>query len=517
MTIRVTTAEEAARIDARAVALGTPTWTLMNAAGARAADLILARLPQAATRGVAVFAGAGNNGGDAWVVAAQLAARGIAVKVVEVEQPGTDDARRARDQLPATLRVTSELEHALLESNTGVVVDGLLGTGAHGAPRANTATAIAAIGTLRQRGATVVSLDIPSGVDATTGATAGTFVQADLTVTFGTLKRGLLRNRDAAGAIVLVDIGVGAAADADGAPEFIGQARALGVVPGIPASANKNSRRRLLVVGGAAGMAGAAILAARGALRSGIGMVKLCVEPASVPPAQAAVPAALTAPWPLDDSVLADYLGWAECVLIGPGLGLSRASRELAMHVLTAWKGPVVVDADALTHFQGNADRLGELLAGRPAVVTPHAGEAERLAGIATADVDTGRFDVAARIATRVHAAVLLKGVPTVISDSNRTVVVAAGTPVLGTGGSGDVLGGIVATLLSQTSDAMGSAAAGAWVHGRAAEIAGAGRVRGITLDDVVAALPSAWLHPSGSDGVPWVLAELPAVGEGRR
>jgi NAD(P)H-hydrate epimerase len=243
-------------------------------------------------------------------------------------------------------------------------------------------------------------------------------------------------------------------------------------------------------------------------------MVKLCVAPESVSPVQAAEPAALTAMWPGDDQSLTELLGWAHVVLLGPGLGLGLPSRALAQRVLANWRGPVVVDADALTAFEGNPDGLGELLKGRDAVITPHAVEAQRLAGADAADIDAGRFDAAARLATRVRATVLLKGVPTVVSDARRTLVVAAGTPVLGTGGSGDILGGIVATLLAQTGDPISAAAAGAWVHGRAAELAGAGRVRGVTLDDAVAALRDAWA-PLPNPVAP-VITELPAVGESR-
>ena len=182
------------------------------------------------------------------------------------------------------------------------------------------------------------------------------------------------------------------------------------------------------------------------------------------------------------------------------------------MRVLTAWRGPVVVDADALTAFEATAERLGELLKGRPAVITPHAVEAQRLAGVSAADIDAGRFEAAALLAQRVRATVLLKGVPTVVSDGARTVVVAAGTPALATAGSGDVLGGIVATLLAQTNDAVASAASGAWVHGRAAELAGPGGVRGVTLDDVIASLRLSWRMPELTHAP--VLATLPAVGE---
>jgi len=514
--VRVTTAAQAAAMDATAIAAGTPAWNLMSAAGRAASAVIRDRFRGHLDDGCVVFAGPGNNGGDAWVVAADLAAGNASVTVVEVEPPKTDDAIKAKALVPPGIRVIPfGALSELARDAQPVIVDGVLGTGATGAPRGTIADAIQAINALRAAGARVIALDIPSGMDATSGAAAGPAVRADLTVTFGTVKRGLLRNRDASGAICVVDIGLGQAATSGDALELVDAARALLAVPSIPADANKGTRRRLLVVGGATGMAGASILAARAALRSGIGMVKLCVEAASMPPVQAAEPSALTCAWPVDDAALADYLGWAHCVLLGPGLGLSRTSRELAARVLAAWRGPVVVDADALTAFEGTAERLGELLKGRPAIITPHAVEAQRLVGAAAADIDAGRFEAAALLAQRVRATVLLKGVPTVVSDGTRSVVVAAGTPVLATGGSGDLLGGMVATLLAQTGDPMTSAASGAWVHGRAAEITGAGAVRGVGLDDVVAALRLAWRADSGTWPLtPPVIAELPAAGE---
>ncbi len=510
--VLVTTAAEAAAVDSRAIAAGTASWALMRAAGRAAAGVIRDRLAAYLDGGVVVLAGGGNNGGDGYVVAAELAAAGNAVSVVATAEPGTEDARTARTALPASVSVHGWNDVTPGHAQGALIVDALLGTGSSGAPRGAVADAIAMARRARAAGVPVVSLDIPSGVDATSGAAPGAFVQADLTVTFGTVKRGLLRNRGAAGAIVVVDIGLGAASDDATAPNLVDAARALDAVPPIGAGANKGTRRKLLVFGGGAGMAGAAILAARGALRSGVGMVKLCVESPSIVPVQAAEPAALTAPWPVDDSALRAYLEWAHAVLVGPGLGLGRASRELAERVLGAWRGPVVVDADALTMFEGRAERLAELLAGRPAIITPHAVEAQRLAGVTAADLDAGRFEAAARLADRVRATVLLKGVPTVVSDGRRTLVVAAGTPVLATGGSGDILGGIVTTLLAQTGDPLASAASGAWVHGRAAEIAGAGDVRGVTLDDVLAALRDAWRR-APAPPLP-VLAELPRAGD---
>jgi NAD(P)H-hydrate epimerase len=173
---------------------------------------------------------------------------------------------------------------------------------------------------------------------------------------------------------------------------------------------------------------------------------------------------------------------------------------------------PAVVDADGLNAFAGRPDDLSSLLAGRPAVITPHPGEFARLVDATIADVLAQRFDVALSLSVRLAATVLLKGVPTIISaPDQRRMVTATGSPVLATGGSGDLLAGIVGTLLAQTGDPMTSAACAAWIHGRAAELAGGGRVRGVTLDDVVRALPAAWDCATDEDRYP-VLALLPSV-----
>jgi hydroxyethylthiazole kinase-like uncharacterized protein yjeF len=223
----------------------------------------------------------------------------------------------------------------------------------------------------------------------------------------------------------------------------------------------------------------------------------------------------MCARWPQTDQEFKALFDWANVVLLGPGLGLGDAPRAFAERVLNEWRGPVVVDADALTAFEGRAAALGDLLKGRPAVITPHAVEFSRLAGVSPDEVNARRFEIAGELARTVHATVLLKGVPTVISDGSATEVSASGTPVLGTAGSGDVLGGIVATLLAQGNDPRSSAAAAAWVHGRAAEIAGAGHVRGVNLNDVIESLREAWRLEERILPAP-ILAELPAVGEYR-
>ena len=511
MTVRVVTAAASSSADRATIAAGVPSRALMQRAGAAAAGEIARRYADRLTSGVAVFAGAGNNGGDGWVVARCLAAAGVAVSVVSVGEPRTDDAR-----------AEMELTHSLVQAGTlpaapAVVVDALLGTGASGAPRGEVAGAIATIAAMRARGAAVVALDVPSGVDATRG-TATDAVVADLTVTFGSMKRGLLVARAHAGTIVVVDIGLAnqPALDA-GAPWLLDAPLVRSRVPGIAVDAHKGTRGKVLVVGGAPGMAGATILAGQAAMRSGAGMVQLVVASPSLPPVQGALPAALAARWPRSAGARERLVSWGDVMLLGPGLGASDETRLFAMDLLAHFRGPVVLDADALNVFAGRLGELEDLLAGRPAVLTPHPGEFARLLEIEIDDVLAERFEIGARLAERTGATVLLKGVPTVVSDAGGAAwVSASGGPALATAGSGDVLGGIVATLLAQGVEPTDAAACGAWVHGRAGELAAAtnGGARGTSLDDVLAALPAAWSAPDEPLVYP-VIAELPRTGAG--
>lgn len=511
MTVRITTAEQAAARDAAAIAAGTASWALMQTAGLRAAELILKRIPEVRTAGAVVHAGPGNNGGDAWVVAGALAAARCPVRVEMLAEPGTDDARRAREEAAPRIAEVSEPVHP------AVVVDGLLGVGVRGELRAEFRAAVERIAAQRASGARVVALDIPTGVNATTGA-GGRAVRADVTITFGSIKRGLLLRRDEAGELWCLDIGLGPHAElGDGAALLVDADFVRNVVPPIPADAHKGVRRRLAVVGGGEGMAGAPMLAARGAMRSGVGMVQLLVAPNNVPVVQAALPETMAARWPVTAEDQGRVLSWAHALLLGPGLGRTAMTRALIERLLVEWKGPVVLDADALNVFEGEPRMLGSLLGARPAIVTPHPVEAGRLLKRDGSIVGEQRFEVGLELARVLGATVVLKGVPTVISHPDgRVAVSAAGSPTLGTAGSGDVLGGIVATLLAQLGDPFAAGCAGAWIHGRAGEEAATqGSVRGSSLEDVVVSLRQVWRledPPLPAD----VLAVLPAAGHAR-
>ena len=466
-----------------------------------------------------MFAGPGNNGGDAWVVARALATTGVRVRVCEPAPAGTEDARAERALALPLMDATLDGE-ALAAGDPyrgeGIIVDGLLGTGSSGAPRGPVGAAAKSLRAMRDRGATIVALDLPTGVDATTGVVTAA-ARADLCITFGTLKRAHVLARAACGRIVVVDIGLGEyAALEDGAPMAVSGRWVAATVPEFAPDLHKGTRRKLAIVGGGTGMSGAAILAARAAWRSGIGMVKLVVAAETLHDVREAEPQSLTTTWPVVDADVETEIGrWADIVAIGPGLGGGTVARETVERILRVYPGPVVLDADALNVFASDVNALARLLADRPAVLTPHPAEFARLTGVPVDDVLARRFDVALPLARHTRAVVLLKGQPTIVTaPSGERLVSASGTPLLAVAGSGDLLTGMVGTLLGQMRDPLVAAACAAWVHGRAAWLAqraAGGRSRGLTLDDALRQLPRAWPRHAGPSRHP-VLFELPAI-----
>jgi len=240
-------------------------------------------------------------------------------------------------------------------------------------------------------------------------------------------------------------------------------------------------------------------------------MARAIVHTSSVPALQSSVPAALTRPWPDSDADVEDTIcDWAHVVVIGPGLGRAPDTRARVERVLRVWRGPVLLDADALTIFEGDGPALGSLLGGRKAIITPHVIEFSRLSGLPPEAILQAPFDVGRELASTLGCVVLLKGVPTVLTaPDGRSLVSAAGTPALATGGSGDVLAGVAGTLLAQIDDPLDAAACAAWIHGRASELTSSRGARGTTIDDVVDALATVWSESTPRPRPP-ILAELP-------
>lgn len=478
-----------------------PSRVLMETAGRAAALVLVAEFPAAATSGVLVAAGAGNNGGDGWVLARALHAAGIPVSVAAVD-PKTDDAIDNR----ALARVDGVRELSRDEAwpQSAVAVDALLGTGAAGPAKGDV---LALAERLAAYGAPILAVDGPTGLDLTSGEAHGP-IHAQITVTFGGPRRGHLLAREWCGKVVVVDIGF---PPPDAAwPLLVTDRWAAQRLPRLAPPMHKGDRGRVCVVGGADGMSGAALHAARAALAAGAGLVKLVAARETIAAAQASLPDVLTVESALGEALepaVIEAVEWADAVVIGPGLGRVDVREQFIAQLLARRPVPTVLDADALYFYRATGNR--------PLVCTPHLGEFRALAGDALADeAANDRWSAAARAAAKLKCTVLLKGVPTVIADLRGPAhVVASGNPGLATGGSGDLLAGFIGAFLARGTAPAEAAALGAHALGRAAEHgARQWTARSLRPADVLAALPDMWrawrdVKPSR----PPVLVELEA------
>jgi ADP-dependent NAD(P)H-hydrate dehydratase / NAD(P)H-hydrate epimerase len=500
-------------LDRRAVAdLGIPGATLMENAGRGATEALLASLPAlgAPRRGarVAIVCGKGGNGGDGFVVARWLRRRGhrpvvlLAVPPAEIggEAGAKLAALRRAGVAPVLIEDAAQAAPRLAEAH--VVVDALLGTGTRGAPTGLTADLIERI---NASGRPVVALDIPSGLPADGGAPSGPAVRAAATFTFAGLKHGLVQppGLDFAGRVTVVPIGIPDAETGRGIRAWlIERADVAAHFPPRPRDAHKGTYGSLLIVGGSLGKTGAAALAARSAMRAGGGLVTtataasqqpivagLVIESMTEPLAEtAAGTVALTA----RERVVA-LAGRRDAVALGPGLGLEAETQELARQLARDLDRPLVLDADALTALAGRLD----LLRGAPAprCLTPHPAEMARLLGTSVADVQRDRVGAARGVATAYGVNVALKGATTVVAVADgRVFLNPTGNPGMASGGTGDVLTGIVGAFLARGMDAADALVAAVYLHGSAGDLAAA-RLgeESLIASDVIDSLPDAF------------------------
>lgn len=427
----------------KAAEAGHDVDVLMERAAHAVAAAVRERYPQA--RRIRAVCGKGANGGDGR----------IAVRLLREDGLDADESTEVSD--------------------ADVVVDALFGTGFSGAPRAEAADLIRRI---NEAPAPVVAVDIPSGVDASTGEVPGDAVVADVTITMHGLKVGLVvgPGRFRSGDVVVADIGLEHRATTHA---LVG-AELLERVPRKRDGDNKYTAGSVLVVGGARGMTGAAALCARAAFRADAGYVAVAAPAESLPVLETLVLEAVKRP--LDDVMAAAER--ARALAIGPGLGRGERERELVRRLLRETGVPAVVDADALDGFEPVAREADTVL-------TPHSGELGRLLDEESAWVDAHRLEAVARAVERFGCVVLLKGPDTLVGAPREGVwVVGDNVPALASAGTGDVLTGVVAAFLAKGLDARTAAAAGAVAHRRAARAAG--KPAGLVASDVIEALPAA-------------------------
>jgi hydroxyethylthiazole kinase-like uncharacterized protein yjeF len=487
--IPILSPDQSAEWDAIAVAGGVALATLMESAGRAAAAVLAERHAHRLRDGVLIAAGPGQNGGDGWVLARALHRLDVPVWVTGL--PGTGAALREAMAALARAEGVREVAPDGPWPGAGVAVDALLGTGARGAPRAPMAALLERILDLE---IPVVAIDGPTGVDLQSGVVHGT-TRADLTITFGGLRRGHLLARDEVGDVVVVDIGHPAGDPAW--PSLVTDLLAAEWLPRLRSRDHKGNRGRVVIVGGHTGMSGAARMAGRAAFGAGAGLVHVVAPAETVAALTQAEPDLQTLAHPLDQGPspeVLDLVARADALIIGPGLGREPGRRALVATLVRAAR-TAVLDADALVAFQGAADELRALADERPLVLTPHPGEFRTLFPALAPVRELDPWAAAVQAADASSATLLLKGVPSVVARRGQPpLTVAAGNPGLATGGSGDILSGLVGTGLAQGLAPHIAAALGAQALGRAADLA-ARRTAARTLRpmDVAAALPDLW------------------------
>jgi NAD(P)H-hydrate epimerase len=512
------TAAEMAEIDRVAVESGAiPERALIENAGRVLARLVHERFPVGR---VAVLAGSGHNGADALVAGRTLSAWGRSVGFVQCGSRAPDPDVLAGWELTLEPPEAMDREFAVAD----IVIDGILGTGLTTAPRPPQARMIERVNAAR---AAVVAADGPSGVDFTTGRVPGAAIRADLTVTFGWPKMGLLRfpARERVGDLVSVEIGF-PPPKPQPSTRAVTAAWAADLVGGRPADGHKGDAGYLAIVGGEPGMAGAAVLAARAAIRAGVGIVRVVSAPENRTVVQTSVPEAVFVDWSSSEAVQA-ALNWAGAVAVGPGLGTGPERTELIQRVLKGGSVPLVIDADALNVLAAEAAKaeagapLGPPAPLRPVLLTPHPGEMARLLGTSVGEVREDPPAAARRLADATRATVLLKGAPTWVArpggELRATTLVS---PAFASGGMGDVLTGVCGACLASGLNPADAASAALTLTALAV-LRGVDEIGG-SAADVPNALPEARralgrLRSGAWPGVNLALPALPAAATGDR
>lgn len=505
----VTAAEMQAMDRITIESVGIPGRVLMENAGREAARVFRAHFPSPGR--IAVLAGPGNNGGDGYVVARCLAGAGHDVTVVLL-----CPAERVRGDAAANLKLLPAVGVPVLEipdegsfareaarlREVDCWVDGIFGIGLKQAP---SGVFRAAIDHVNASGRPVLSLDVPSGLDADTGHPVGACVRARVTVTFGWPKIGLLAFPGAgfSGLVEVADIGIPDAVARTLAPRrsVLTRDAVRRRLPERTPDAHKGRTGHVLVVGGSPGKTGAAAMTATAALRVGAGLATVAAAASLDPVLSALLLEAMTAPLPDEGTgilgpaavePLAALARGKACLAVGPGLGTDAGTGDLIRDLVRAAEVPIVIDADGLNHLAGRLDVLDGVRV--PIVLTPHPGEMARLTGATVAEVQRDRFECARSLAGRHGVHVVLKGARTVVAHPDGTAVLnPTGNAGMASGGMGDVLTGAIAGLICQGADPGAAAEGAVYLHGAAADrLAETVGPQGYLAGDLLRELPPA-------------------------
>jgi hydroxyethylthiazole kinase-like uncharacterized protein yjeF len=501
--LKIVTAREMREIDRRTIeGCGIPGTVLMERAGLAVARKIAEMYPPGK---LIVLAGSGNNGGDGIVVGRELHNSGWHVRVLLLLKedrlsPDCLAQYRAAKQIGVPIDFRETFEQSDLHA--AVVVDALFGTGLS---KEITGSLAETIERLNASEAPVIAVDIPSGISSDNGHVLGAAVRATATVTFGAPKRGhyLYPGADYTGELFVEDIGFPAPFFNDACCELLEPEGMRTLLPARPKRSHKGDYGHVLVVAGSRGRTGAAMMAARACLMSGCGLVTLGVPEGLMGVFQSRVTEEMCLPLPdrgdgtLSPKAAEHILGFldakADALAMGPGIGVSEDTAGVVRAVLASLEKPAVLDADALNVLQGKADVLRE--ASAPLVLTPHPGEFSRLTGKPVDEIETDRIESALAFSKDYGVTLVLKGVPTVVADlGGKAFLNSTGNPSMAKAGAGDVLTGMVASLLGQGLNSSGAASLAVYLHGLAGDLAEAEfGLQSVLASDIIAAIPEAF------------------------
>ncbi len=488
--MKLVTSEEMRRIDKKAIEeIGITSVVLMENAGLKVADAIERKYGPLKEKYVYIFAGSGNNGGDGMVVARHLFNQKVKAKIFLLAEKKNIEGDAATnlaitEKMGIPMReITSPAFMESLEkelAKADIVVDALLGTGAKGAPRGLMKKVIDLI---NKHSKNTVAVDIPTGVDADRGEVRGEAIKAEYTVSLAYPKRGLYLypGMDYAGEIEIADIGIPTGLEEDKInSELLTLAGISKKLFFRKPSSHKGSFGHLLVVAGSPGMTGAASLTALSALRVGAGLVTLGVPEDLNPILETKLTEVMTLPLPQSkDKTLCregfekikDFSQKCKAMAIGPGISSTKQTKELISTIIDQLDIPLVIDADGINVLAGELCLLKKYKA--PLIITPHPGEMSRLVGASVEEIQKDRIGFTMALARRIGAIVVLKGARTVIANKEgNSWVNLTGNPGMATGGSGDILTGIIGGLLTQKLSCLEAAKTGVYLHGYAADLA---------------------------------------------
>jgi len=492
---------------------GVPGLLLMENAGRGVVEVIKQKYPALESKNVLVICGKGNNGGDGFVIARVLSNSCAQISVLLMASPSElkGDAKKNFLILQKFAKKSSQkiTLHRYSKRNLSsipkpdIIVDAIFGTGFSGSVRKPFADVI---NWMNKRGTQIVAADIPSGVNGTTGVVENCAVRANLTVTFGSIKSGLLCNqgRELVGSVIVVDIGIPNSITQDKRlrTSLVEKSDVHRIIPKRSMHAHKYSVGKVLVLAGSKGLTGAAALCSTSAMRAGAGAVALGTPEPVYPILARKLTEVMTFPLPAtSDGTLSldalegirERLSWADVLMIGPGLSQNLETQQLILKLLLEYRGKVLVDADGLNAIAANG--ISRLRSARAQfILTPHVGEFSRLTGLQSLEVEHGRIEAARVLANQIGATVVLKGVPTVTaSREGNCFLNSTGNPGMATAGSGDVLSGIITGLWAQGMSDVEAAWASVYLHGLSGDLA-AKKLgeRGLLANDLIEYLPAA-------------------------